>query len=534
MSIRVRFAPSPTGNVHIGNIRVAIFNWLYARHEGGKFLLRIEDTDLERSTPEAIKNLLDAMNWLGLDYDEEPVYQTAMRPKHEEAAKKMISDGHASCKGQGEPVVLHIHKGLFDSSFVTEPRDDAEINVEKGDLFVNSRCLTHTTTSSKGEIYTRPINWDALSEAKLITVSGHEISGEDIMQKSTAEDVNIETLAGEKVKAICFKRRYVFFDDLVMGHLEKPVDSIRDLVIVRSDGSPVFHLANVIDDAEQGITDILRGNDHVENTYRHLFLFQALGKAVPRYAHFPMIVNAQGKPYSKRDGDAYVGDFKSKGVLPHTLFNFLALCGWAPGDDREVMTKQEMIDAFSLTNVHSAPAQFNLEKLDWMNGQYLTHMPTEELLPLIFEELAREGLSMDAFGEEWLIKLIGLEKERIRTVHEFVQNTRYFFSDSVELNEKAVKKVLQKNDGAGLDILRKVTTILSNIPDWTESALEAAVHAFLEENDLKIGLVAQPLRVAVTGNTVSPGIWETLFLIGKERSLARIATVLNTVTASNE
>ena len=253
--IRVRFAPSPTGKVHIGNIRAAIFNWLYARHAGGKFLLRVEDTDLERSTPEAIQALIDCMQWLGLDWDEEIFYQTSQREHHLAVAEDLVARGLAYRENKGG-------------------------------------------------------------------------KGECVIFRMPREGV-------------------IAYDDLVKGHIEKQAKDTQDFVIVRSDGSPVFHLANVLDDITQGVTHIIRGDDHVENTFKHIMLFRALGAPVPQYAHLPMIVNHAGKPYSKRDGSAFVGEFREQGYLPETLFNYLALLGWAPGDDREIMTREEMTEAFS-------------------------------------------------------------------------------------------------------------------------------------------------------------------------------------------
>ena len=264
MSVRVRFAPSPTGNVHIGNIRAAVFNWLFARHEGGKFLLRVEDTDLERSTPEAIKTLLECMEWLKLDYDEPAVYQSANTVRHLAVASELEAKGFAyrdNKGGEGECLVFRMPK--------------------EGTLR---------------------------------------------------------------------------FHDLVKGDLKKKAEDTQDFVIVRSDGTPVFHLANVVDDADMGITHVIRGDDHVENTFKHIEMFKAMDVVPPAYAHLPMIVNNQGKPYSKRDGAAFVGEFREQGFLPDALFNFLVLLGWAPGDDREIMTREELIEAFSLDHCKSSPA----------------------------------------------------------------------------------------------------------------------------------------------------------------------------------
>ena len=525
--VRTRFAPSPTGNVHIGNIRVAIFNWLYAKSVGGEFVIRVEDTDLERSTPEAIQKMFAAMEWLGLDFAGEPFYQTAAAQTHKEAAQRLVTEGIAAKAGEGEPVYLRICKDLFDSSFVSEPQDEAQIKWKGGEVIADSETILHTVTSPKsGQTYKTPVNWDTLTDPVFILESGKEIEGEAVRAKLTAEAVVLSTVLGEPAVAVKFKRRYVFFEDLVLGRCEKPVDSLRDLVIVRSDGSPVFHIANVIDDASQEITHILRGNDHVENTFRHLFIYKALGLTPPQYGHFPMIVNAKGKPYSKRDGDAYVGDFKDKGYLPEALFNFLALCGWSPGDDREIMSKEEMAESFQLDKVNASAAQFDLKKLAWMNQQYLQNMPFAEFVALMKSEALKAGLDIASRDNEWFEKLAATQRERVSQAADFVNNTSYFFNSDYEYVPKAVKKNLLKSEGKGLETLGKLKDLFVGMSEWTEQNIEKSLNDFATDNDYMMGMVAQPLRVACTGNTVSPGIGETLYLIGKEEVLARIERTL--------
>ncbi len=519
---RVRFAPSPTGNVHIGNIRAAIYNWLFARHNGGQFLLRVEDTDLERSTPEAIETLLEAMHWLGLDYDEEPMYQSKQKARHIQVVDEMIAKGYAS-RVDGGPTILHLDGPLLDASFVSEPREEVEVDVSKGDLFVTARGVDYVTHGSDGKEYHNPISRDAMPDLRVKMADGGEKPGQALLNGSAGK---AEDALGGKPITLVFKRRYVFYEDLVLGHLEKPLDSIRDLVIVRSDGSPVFHLANVVDDVDQGVTHILRGNDHVENTYRHHFIFRAMDATPPRYGHFPMIVNAKGKPYSKRDGDAYVGDFRTKGYLPECLFNFLALCGWGREDGVEIMTRDEMAEHFTLDRVSAAPAQLNLEKLAWMNGQYLMKMPLADLAPLITAELAAEGMATESIDPQWLGKLILLEQERLKTIKDFVANTRYFFTASVEHDPKAVDKVLRKKDGAGFAVVKGLLPIFESVSAWTAPELEKAALAYGEANGIKTGDLAQPVRVAVTGGTVSRGIWEVVELVGRDRTLARMRDAL--------
>ena len=299
MTVRTRFAPSPTGQVHIGNIRTALYNWLFARHHQGAFLLRVEDTDRERSTTEAVDAVLKAMDWLDLDFDEEPLYQSTRLEAHLQAAENLIASGHAYQETEGD----------------------------------KAGCI----------IFKMP--------------------GEDMT-----------------------------FTDLVKGTLQKKAKDMQNLVIVRSNGTPVFHLANVVDDIHMNITHVIRGDDHVENTFRHMALYQALGADLPQFVHLPMIVNAQGKPYSKRDGDAYVGDFRDHGYLPEALFNFLVLLGWSPGDDREVLTRDELVPLFDTDRVLSSAAQFDLRKLEWMNGQYIRDMAPEAFREACTAELNKTGL----------------------------------------------------------------------------------------------------------------------------------------------
>ncbi|MCL2000990.1 MAG: glutamate--tRNA ligase [Planctomycetes bacterium] len=519
---RVRFAPSPTGQVHIGNIRAAIYNWLFARRHGGCFLLRIEDTDLERSTPEAVQTLLDAMHWLGLDYDEAPLRQSRQIDRHREVADKMLADGFAS-RESGGPVILHLDGLLIDSSFVTEPRETVAIDVSKGELLLTPRGVDYITKGSDGREYHNPISRDAMPGLEVTLDGGSTLPGEKLFSSGcgTATDA-----LGVRALSLRFRRRYVFYEDLVLGRLEKPLDSIRDMVVLRSDGTPVFHLANVVDDVTQGVTHILRGNDHVENTYRHLFIFRAMGIRPPRYGHFPMIVNAKGKPYSKRDGDAYVGDFRDKGYLPQCLVNFLALCGWGREDGVEVMTRRELVEHFDLARVSAAPARLNLEKLAWMNSQYLMRTSSQELLPLVMDELLREGVEAGSIDPEWLGKLIQLEQERAKTVRDFIFNTRHFFIEEVELDSRAVDKVLRKNNGTGFTVLEGLRDAFHSQVEWKADSLEIAAMAWGGECGLKIGDLVQPLRVAATGGMVSRGIWETLALLGRERTLRRMDKAL--------
>lgn len=424
--VRVRFAPSPTGKVHIGNIRAAIFNWLYARHVGGKFLLRVEDTDLERSTPEAIQTLLECMEWLGLDYDEPVVYQTHNVQKHLEAAEKLLAEGYAYKETEGP----------------------------------KAGCI----------VFRMP------------------------------------------------KEGRLEFEDLVKGRMKKKAEDTQDFVIVRSDGSPVFHLANVVDDMLQNITLVIRGDDHVENTFKHIELFKALGYTPPQYAHLPMIVNNMGKPYSKRDGAAFVGEFREQGYLPETLFNFLLLLGWAPGDDREVMTREEMIEAFSLERCKSSPSRFDMKKLRWMNGEYIAKQPKEQFKAELVARLKAAGLPEQPLNAS-LDAVIVPVQPRTKVYTELPANCIYFFTEEYPFDEAAVAKRL-KQPGVR-ELLEEMATRFEALEEFTEESTEAIVRQKSEELG-GMGPVVHPIRVAVSGITEGPGLFELLVLVGKERVVARL------------
>lgn len=426
---RVRFAPSPTGKVHIGNIRAAIYNWLYARHTGGKFLLRVEDTDLERSTPEAIRVLMEAMEWLGLDWDEEVFYQTKNVKRHLAVVDELLAKGHA-------------------------------YKVEK--------------TSREGK------------------------TGVVTMFKMPKEGV-------------------IEFDDIVKGRMSKKAEDIPDFAIVRSDGSPIFHIANVVDDIDQRVTHIIRGDDHVENTFKHICIFKALGAEVPKYAHLSMIVNQQGKPYSKRDGAAFVGEFRDSGYLPEALFNYLLLLGWNPGDEREILTKEEMVSLFDLEKVHVTAAKFDIKKLLWMNGEYIKRMPEEKFLSAL-KEAAAEHPAAQERSDEWWKYLAGQVQIRTKMMGDIKDSIRYLFTDDYPVDEKAVEKRLKKPGVK--EILVDLVERFGKVADWNAVALEELVKELSQGNGM--GPWVHPIRVAVSGRGEGIGLFEMLQLLGKDKTLERL------------
>lgn len=528
---RVRFAPSPTGQVHIGNIRTAIFNWLFARHEKGEFLLRIEDTDAERSTPEAIGTLLECMEWLGLDYDAEAMYQSRRMPAHSQAAAGLMADGMAY-KAPGEddksPVLFRFPWDCSQLPFVREAGNvemavHPEVPVNIGPCGIN-----YAQISKKGKPVPVAACLAGFRNLKLFDSDGKCVFElENEIDSVLAGDVR----EFEKCAGMTFTRREVFFNDIIKGELSKPLDGMKDLVILRSDGSPVFHLANVCDDNAQEITHIIRGDDHVENTYRHLFLFAALGYDIPSYAHLPMIVNQSGKPYSKRDGDAFVGEFREKGFLPEALFNALALLGWSPGDDREKLSRGEMIDSFTLERVKSAPAQFDIDKLKNLNAMYLAGMPADDFVSAA-GEYARKFEWISAAGEGYFGKVAELMQSRTKVMTD-IETWKYFFSDDFEYDPKALRKAF-KNENAitGLEKLRDLLNPESS--GLCSSGMEAAIREAEKTSDIQEGHLNYPLRVALSGSSSGADLIETALLLGGKKIMERIAAVLEAVRNSGE
>ena len=435
--IRVRFAPSPTGKVHIGNIRAAIYNWLYARHTGGKFLLRVEDTDLERSTPEAIAVLFDCMKWLGLDWDEEVFYQTKNVKRHLEVVDRLLAGGHA-------------------------------YKVEK--------------TSRDGK------------------------TGVVTMFRMPKEGV-------------------IEFDDIVKGHMAKKAEDIQDFAIVRSDGSPIFHIANVVDDIDQRVTHIIRGDDHVENTFKHICIFRALGAEVPKYGHLSMIVNQQGKPYSKRDGAAFVGEYREQGYLPEALFNYLLLLGWNPGDDREVLTREEMVKLFDLEKVHVTAAMFDPKKLAWMNGEYIKQIPHGEFVGEVKARVAGLVSPVPDHDAAWWDYLADQLQPRTKFLNDIPAAVRCFVSDDFEFDQKAVDKRLKKPGVK--ELLLELVQRFEKVGDWTAPALEAMVKELSQGNGM--GPWVHPIRVAVSGRGEGIGLFEMLQLLGREKTLERLRRAAETL-----
>ena len=419
-TVRVRFAPSPTGYLHVGGARTALFNWLYARHMGGKMLLRIEDTDKARSTDEHTRVILDGLTWLGVNWDEEPVFQGARLARHQEVADRLLAEGNA-----------HVEEGAI--RFRLPP----------------------------GEIA---------------------------------------------------------WDDAVHGRISFQGEDIKDFVILRSDRTPIYNFAVVVDDIDMQITHVLRGDDHISNTPKQIALYRALGAPLPVFGHVPMINGPDGKKLSKRHGATAVGDYQHMGILPAAMRNFLALLGWSPGGDREIMTQDEMIQLFSFEGIQQKAAIFDMTKLEWMNGQYLSATPAEALYPLVSPHLAQYAVRGD---REAILRAIAAVKTRSRTTLDVARQVAVRLDAThLQLDEKAKKEIAK--DPAGYKASLEASLAALSGTEWTTTALEQRLRALAEERGVAAGKVFQPIRIALSGGTVSEPVNELLYVVGKDAALKRL------------
>jgi len=467
---RLRFAPSPTGYLHVGGARTALFNWLYVRKYGGQFLLRIEDTDKARSTDESTRAIFEGMEWLGLSWDEEVVYQGANLQRHQKDARSLLDLGKA-------------YRCFCTPAELDQRRKEAE---SRKDAFrYDGRC-------------------DRLPKDEVEKRVG---AGE-------AHVIRFRVPAGATTS----------WDDLVHGTITFPNKDIDDFVILRSDGTPIYNLAVVSDDIAMGITLVMRGDDHISNTPKQIMLYEALGATLPRFGHLPMIHGTDGKKLSKRHGATAVGDYQHMGILPEAMLNFLALLGWSPGNDIEVMSMDDMVRLFSDDHLSKKAAVFDPQKLDWMNGQHLSLASSERLLPVVARGLEAAGLATAAdvaARRDWYLSLLELLKVRARTTDDIVRQARPYLQDRIEYDPDAVAKQWKDRD-ATIRILESTRELLSGATDWSAAALEESSRQMAERLGTSGGKVFQPLRVALTGLTVSPGIFDVLLTLGREQSVRRV------------
>ena len=476
-SPRVRFAPSPTGYLHVGGARTALFNWLYARHNGGIFVLRIEDTDVERSSWEMVAGILDGMKWLGLDWDEGPevggphgpYFQSGRLERYREAAARLVAAGRAYY------------------------------------------C------------YCNPDDLKAKREAA--EQAGQSWSYDRACAVLSNEEISDREAAGAP-RAIRFRMPdgATAYDDVVHGRIEFDNSVLEDFVVLRSDRYPTYHLSVVVDDIDMGITDVVRGDDHISNTPKQVLLYEALGAPVPRFAHVPLILGPDKRRLSKRHGATSVMEYERQGFLPEAMFNFLALLGWSPGNDRELFTREELVTAFSLDGISSSNAVFNPEKLEWFNSQHIARLTGDEITPRIEPVLREMGLWDDALrGErrEWFHRVIEILKPRAKKLRDLAEQGRYFFTDPAEYDEAAVKKHLAA-PGLAVHVAAWRET-LAGVDPFSPAAIEAALRACAESQGIKAATLIHATRVAVTGQGVSPSLFDVVALVGRDTTVQRLA-----------
>jgi glutamyl-tRNA synthetase len=479
---RLRFAPSPTGYLHVGGARTALFNWLYARKYGGQMLLRIEDTDKARSTDESTRAIFEGLSWLGLTWDEDVVHQGANLERHRADALRMLDNGTA-------------YRCFCTQQELAERRAAAEAN---GEAFkYDRRC-------------------DQLGSAE---VARRVADGMPFTVRFRAPEGTTS------------------WDDLVHETIAFPNKDIEDFIVLRTDGTPIYNLAVVSDDIAMGITLVMRGDDHISNTPKQIMLYRALGAELPQFAHLAMIHGMDGKKLSKRHGATAVGDYQHLGILPSAMVNFLALLGWAPGNDIEVMTVPQMIELFDPKGLQKKAAIFDTKKLEWMNGQHLQQLPVDELVARVTPALVAAGLATEedlVSRREWFLALLELLKIRARTVDDIVHQAVPYLRDTIEFDADAVAKQWKDRTGTAA-ILRGVRDALTDLSEWEPTAMEGALRALAEQLGFgdKAGKIFQPLRVALTGQTASPGIFEVLMILGRARALVRINTALAVVESGS-
>jgi glutamyl-tRNA synthetase len=489
--IRVRFAPSPTGYLHVGGARTALFNWLFARSRGGKLILRIEDTDIQRSSEEMVRGILEGMEWLGLDYDEGPYFQSDYAEKHRAAAYELLE------------------KDLAYRDFTPkEERDDLTIKQQTAEAARQGKIMNPFRDLARGE-----------SEARA----------------KSGEPFVIRFKVPEEGKTS--------FDDAVYGLQERDYRDIEDLVLLRSDGHPLYNLSVVVDDILMGVTHVIRGQDHLSNTHKQVLIYQALEKSAPKFAHLPLILAPnKGKLSKRKHGEIVsVTTYRNAGFIPDAFVNFLALLGWSPAGteaagDREIFAREELIKLFSLEGIHKSNAIFNFTEGDarnwtdqkalWMNWEYIKTIPMETLFPLVKAELQKSGLWRDEYEGErkpWFEQTLNLIRERARTLADFIDHGRPYFVDdfSFEFDEAAVKKNLRK-EPALKELLPQLADALASLDEFTHETTEASLRKFADEKGIKASLLMHATRTALTGQAVGPGLFDVVVAVGMDRTVARL------------
>ncbi len=471
---RVRFAPSPTGYLHVGGARTALFNWLFARQAGGVFILRIEDTDVDRSKPELVEAVLEGMRWLELTWDEGPYFQSQRLESYRALADRLRSSGHA-----------------YPCFCTPEELDQRRQAAEKAG---------------------KPWKYDG----RCRKLSPAEVAAKKDQPHALRFAVPEQ---GESV-----------FEDLVYGPMNIRYDEIEDFVLLRSDRLPTYQLAVVADDLDMRITHVIRGADHLINTPKQLLIYQAVGAQPPIFAHVPLILGPDRTRLSKRHGATSVVSYRDDGFLPEAFRNFLALLGWSPGDDTELMPTEELVRRFSLSNVSRTNAVFDRDKLVWFNSEYLRNQPLEKILPRVEAELRRQGLWREEWAGEkkdWFARTVDLLRPRARLLTDFATWARAFFSDEFDYDPEAVKKFLK--DGKLGELLPQVREELSKVQPWEHDSIERAVRGVAERNGVKAAVLINASRVALTGQAVAPPLFTTMELLGQPRVVSRLQRLVDSL-----
>ncbi len=456
---RVRFAPSPTGSLHVGGARTALYNWLFARRHGGTFILRIEDTDVDRNKPELVDQILEAMTWLGMTWDEGPYHQSERTHLYREAADRLLAEGKA-------------YRAFETPEELEAARKAAEA---QGETFRYSGA-------------------------------GREIPKAESDRRAAAGEPFVLRLK--------MPDEPIVVDDVVQGRAEFPAGALDDFVLTRSDGHPLYHFSVCVDDVAMGITHVIRGVDHLANTPKHVALFRALGAEAPKFAHLGMILGPDGKKLSKRHGAAGAEEFRAQGLLPEALANFLALLGWSPGEDRERMTMEEMASLFSLERIGPSPSRFDHEKLAWLNGQYLQDVPEARLL-----ELVKPFGVPASCPDETLLRALPLQKPRAKTLVELAQGLSSWVADPADYDAAGLKKF---GKPANAPLLKTFLERIAAIDPLTHAGIEEAARSLAAEAGVKLGDLAQPVRLALTGTLASPPLFEMIEVLGLETTRRRV------------
>ncbi len=421
--VKVRFAPSPTGFLHLGSARTALFNWLYARHTGGKFLLRIEDTDKVRSSKKFLDEILEDLKWMGIDWDEEPLHQSQRFDVYREKAEEILAKGKAY--KEGEAIIFKVEKG-----------------------------------------------------------------------------------------------RSIEVNDMIHGKITVNTDDIKDQVMIKSDGSPTYNFACVVDDTYMEITHILRGDDHISNTPKQILFYEAMEHTPPKFGHMPLILGQDGAKLSKRHGGVSVEEYKREGFLPEALANYLILLGWFPGEDHEVLSMDEAVKLFDIGDMSDVQAKLDIQKLRWLNGEYIMKEKTEKLLPLIKDQLLTAGFDMSGVTDDYISKLVDLYKIRIKTLRELGNLTDWFFKDDFAMDEEGKRKYLDKEENK--DNIRIFADRLDGLEDFSHENIEKICRDIAEERELKAADIIHPTRLAISGKTRGAGLFEVMELLGKEKVIKRM------------